>query len=101
MLDGVNHDIGKGWHALVVVDADNRSRGYVLPRSRRREGELDIRTIALDDGVSYVSAIRPLRALRDWASQVPQVTGRRRLRWTSCGSALARRTCSTRRWRRA
>ena len=76
MLDGVNHDIGKGWHALVVVDADNRSRGYVLPRSRRWEGELDIRTIALDDGVAYVSVIRPLlRALRDWASQVPQVTG--------------------------
>lgn len=76
-IDGVEHGIDHGWRALVIVDAEQRPCGYVLPRSRRWQSEWEIPNIVLGENISYVSALRPLlRALRDFAPEIEMASGK-------------------------
>jgi hypothetical protein len=77
MIDEANHDSGDGWRAMLIVDGDDKPRGYALPRSRRGGSVLDVRDVALADGVAYLSVTRSLlRGLRELAATIPVLPGR-------------------------
>lgn len=76
MLNGINHESGLGWCALVITDSEARPCGYVLLRSRRWGSSVNVLHIAVSDGTSMQAAIRPiLRAIRDQASTIPTMQG--------------------------
>jgi hypothetical protein len=72
VLEGQNPQAGEGWSVKLIVNAEGRAIGYVLPKRFRRGDQLAVTGLAVEPGASFVAALPSvLRALQTYAESAP------------------------------
>ena len=72
VLEGQNPEAGEGWSVKLIVNAEGRAIGYVLPKRYRWGDQLAVFGLAVESGVSLVAALPSvLRALQTYAESIP------------------------------